>query len=794
MKNIIKILFLLLLYPYISYSQDNDNIFRKSSESMYDFQAIIPVEKIYVHQDRTKYTAGETIWFKVYQSFSEGIDMGSKVVYVDLIDGTNTIVTKSKWKLEDGTASGHIALPDTLVTGKYLLTAYTKWMQNFDTDYFFTREITVFSNNTLEPEDSNNDIENLSEVITEFFPEGGNLIEGIPSRVAFKITDRYGKGIDGKGKIVDKDGTVIREFFATNKGMGLFNIIPEKGKTYFAQPAGNENLIPLPEVYPSGVVMELKYSDDNLRITLRHNLKRINTKPYNMSIHQNGIDYLNATVNLNNEIIVLDIPAQKLPEGVFTITIFDNNLLAVCERLAFVNYPELFPVDIEADKESYAKRSKVNLKVMAPLSNGNYSLAVVKSSLDQSRDDNYFSDFFLKSELIGRIEDPASYFEEEDLDKMNLLLMTHGWRRYHWENLISGKYTELIFPIEENITFGGKAQLNEKRQKPKNVELTAMLNNDSIIFFSTSLSKEGNFLFTGFDIIDTASIIISATDKRYVVDLSLLPHPNPLPDYNPLPYREIYYEYYDSIYVDLFGKMPVAPKEGIDKVIHELPEVNVVRVIKKRDPRSIHEPAHNISTIKADKKFSYSMPDGGGGTLGALAVLQYHRPNWRNLLQRKSLLYQNNGPDEKLFILDGVYVSENNLRQISPLIIDRVEILSGASSMLYGGRLVLFYTRDPKDMVYLTPSKTVSQKIEGYTRTKEYYSPNYDIKSDFFTSDHRNTLHWEPNIVLNEDGEAEVSFFTSDDTDEYLIHCEGRSVEGAIGVSTLLINTNVTDP
>jgi S-adenosylhomocysteine hydrolase len=92
-------------------------------------------------------------------------------------------------------------------------------------------------------------------------------------------------------------------------------------------------------------------------------------------------------------------------------------------------------------------------------------------------------------------------------------------------------------------------------------------------------------------------------------------------------------------------------------------------------------------------------------------------------------------------------------------------------------------------MVYHDPVKTITQKIAGYSRPKEYYAPKYETNNDYFIRDHRNTLHWEPDIALNDDGEAEISFFTSDDEDEYLIHCEGRSDNGTIGISHLTFRT-----
>ena len=429
MKHISSILTILLLVIGQAQAQ-NDAIFETAAQRLYSWHSLAPTEKLYVHQDRTRYVAGETIWFKVYQSFSGNIDESSGVVYVDLIDGSNTFVAQTKWKLEDGMAAGHIDLPAKLPAGNYQLRACTRWMQNFDSEGFFTREISVLS-----PYPSKEEADFVQENRLALFPEGGNLVAGLFSRIAFEATDANGKGIDAKGSVIDSEGNLVQEFETRHAGMGFFNFKPEVGKEYIAKLAGTDVTVCFPEALKQGIVMEARYLQDLLRITFRHNMD--SRKTFYLTVHQNENTFYHARVNINGETVFADIPAENLPAGIFTVTIYDETYHAWCERLCLINYPEqLHLTTTTVDKDAIGRREKVTLTIEAKDMEGNphagnFSLSVVKVGIDdpQTRD-NFYTDYFLKSELRGRIDNPSFYTDEANRNELNLLLMTHGWRRY----------------------------------------------------------------------------------------------------------------------------------------------------------------------------------------------------------------------------------------------------------------------------------------------------------------------------------------------------------------------------
>jgi len=452
------------------------------------FLDMTPTEKIYVHQDRTLYMAGETVWFKAYQDFSKNDDPGSAILYVDLKNDANQTVLSGKWSIVDRMAFGQIELPDTLSSGNYQLIAYTRWMQNPGMENYFTREISVISpyapQMTEEPQQTTE-----PSVELHLFPEGGHLVGGIPSKVAFKVTDQFGKGLDASGFITDQSGNEVRRFQTQSDGMGVFTFIPEQGSQYFAHLDHFQTTKDLPAVSSTGVAMELRYYNSQIRVVLRHNLDIIHTQyPFYLTIHQKGAVYFTSQVDMTQASSMLDIPVGKLPEGIFTITVYDENLNAWCERLAFACYPQPLQLQLTTGQETVERRKKVTVEIAAsdcfgsPQS-GNFSLAVVGSDLDGTEQrNNYYSDYFLQSELKGIIENPASYFEEMDSvgqKRLDLLLLTHGWRTYAWDDMMAMVSPDVRYPVETGLGFAGRVELG-RRLTGDQVSVTAFLRLDSI--------------------------------------------------------------------------------------------------------------------------------------------------------------------------------------------------------------------------------------------------------------------------------------------------------------------------
>lgn len=104
-----------------------------------------PIEKLYLHIDKYSYTTGETIWFKAYATVGVEnlLSNLSNIAYVELIGPKEDIVTNIRIPIVTGVGMSDITLADTLVEGTYRLRAYTNWMRNDSSIYFFNENIQI---------------------------------------------------------------------------------------------------------------------------------------------------------------------------------------------------------------------------------------------------------------------------------------------------------------------------------------------------------------------------------------------------------------------------------------------------------------------------------------------------------------------------------------------------------------------------------------------------------------------------------------------------------------------------
>ena len=196
--------------------------------NLYQFNNIYPQEKVYLEFDNTAYFQGETIWFKAFVTHASTLKRApSKVLYVDLVAPTGHVLSRLKLKVVAGQADGAFPLIDAATaqarekrgmvlypSGFYEVRAYTQNMLDFSPEIIFSRVIPVYT----KPEQTGNYQESLVvldqdnplvESIREqqkepddrinlmFYPEGGDMVQGLPCNVAFKVTDKNGMPVEG---------------------------------------------------------------------------------------------------------------------------------------------------------------------------------------------------------------------------------------------------------------------------------------------------------------------------------------------------------------------------------------------------------------------------------------------------------------------------------------------------------------------------------------------------------------------------------------------------------------------
>ena len=180
---ILKLLSIISVLFCFSFVSNDDDLLKKLVAQLEKYHEAYPAEKAYLHTDKPYYVAGEKIWFKAYlvEALTNRPDTLSVPLYVELIDNVaGKIIDQRTIKLAGGFGHGDFTLPDSLQAGVYRLRAYTNWMRNFDENLFYTKDFQVYSTD----QQAFAEKLNAETIDFKFFPEGGNLVEGIESRIA----------------------------------------------------------------------------------------------------------------------------------------------------------------------------------------------------------------------------------------------------------------------------------------------------------------------------------------------------------------------------------------------------------------------------------------------------------------------------------------------------------------------------------------------------------------------------------------------------------------------------------
>ena len=422
-----------------------------------------PQEKIHLHLDKTFYNPGETIWFKAYLVTDNLPTTISKTCYADLIDEKGSLLQRKMMPVLESGAASNFDLPDTLHSGKLFIRAYTSWMLNFDSSLltFLPIHIIPVKPVTKKPE--------VTTVYTlTLFPEGGDLVQDINSIVAFKATDQEGIPVNVAGNIVDDKGKQIAIFKSMHDGMGYFSLQPQAGEKYKAvwkDKKGMQHETPLPEAKNTGLVLGVANIANQLQYTLKRseNAPQASTLYYVVAQMHQRLVY-SAKINLSKKSsVTAPILKDSLPNGVLQLTIFNEEQIPVAERVVFIdNNSYYFITDLHAIEKNLTKRSRNVLQV--DVGNNlltNLSVAVTDAGINPvtNNESNIYTQLLLSSDLKGYIFNPAYYFSsDEDSIKqhLDLVMMTNGWRRFKWENVLAEKWPVLTLAPEDFISIRGK--------------------------------------------------------------------------------------------------------------------------------------------------------------------------------------------------------------------------------------------------------------------------------------------------------------------------------------------------
>jgi len=736
-------------------------------------------EKIYAHTDKSFYTAGEIIWFKLYNvdaSFHKPLSL-SKVAYIELMGANNKALLQAKIKLEQGRGHGSLYIPLTANSGNYKLRAYTNWMKNDGADYFFEKNITIVNTQKIAAIEPSVAAEKID---VNFFPEGGNLVNNIKSRLAFKAINEDGHEAEFKGAVTDNGDTIIR-FAPLHNGMGSFYFTPQSNHTYkaYIKPAkGGMQVKELPQVYSSGFVMHLDDVGDKLHIEVKSD--NLSLQEVYLFVHTRGIIKSGLVSSMQNGNVVFTINKAVLGDGISHVTVFNNKRQPVCERLYFKRPVSNLGLSAKTELPVYSTRRKVNIEIagqsMKAKDTASISMAVYRIDSLQSTEDNFIENYLLlTSDLKGKIEDPASYFSTQDNEALDNLMLTQGWRRFKWENVLNQSKPMFVFAPEYNGHLITGTVLDMQTGKPKSD-------------IATYLSVPG--LFTEFT---TAT---SDTNGQVRYEMKKFNGSQQIMVQPSVKYKGLYRIDIKSPFSNDFSSDSLPsfslPQRSAATLLEHSMSMQVQNIYAGDLLNQFHIPFTDTSAFYLKPDARYMLDDYTRFTTLEEVVREYVL--LVNLRRREGKFHlvvfdlSNNVPFENnpLVLLDGVAIQDvNKFMSFDPLKIKKLEVVNRrytlGSSEFEG---ILNWSTYKGDLAnYELDSNVAVIDYEGLQLEREFYSPAYNTqeKAASHLPDFRNVLYWQPDITLNGNETKEIGFYTSDVPGKYAVVIQGLDNNGICG-------------
>jgi hypothetical protein len=361
----------------------------------------------------------------------------------------------------------------------------------------------------------------------QFFPEGGQLISGVRSKIAFKAIGTNGLGIDVKGTVLDNDGTAVAYFSTAHAGMGIFALTPMPGKTYTAKiTLLNSTIIniKLPMAADKGFVLGINNSDSaNVTIRISTNqatLQGMRGTPFYLVGQSSGMVYFATMGKLDEAVFAATVPKAKFPTGITQFTLFNANNEPLNERIAFIqNNNNLLSLSLGTEKNTYKTKEQVNLNVNAKNgqdkpAEGSFSLSVFNEdrlAANEDAESTILSNMLLTSDIKGYIEDPNYYFNtktDQAKADLDVLMLTQGYRRFEWKEILADRYPTIAYQPEKGIDVSGV--LTTPAGKPVDKGRLSILALSDKIIIDTVSDAEGKFKLTDVAFTDSIKLVLKA--------------------------------------------------------------------------------------------------------------------------------------------------------------------------------------------------------------------------------------------------------------------------------------------
>lgn len=814
-------------------------IFEQYMNQAQTFADNYPREKAYLHFDNTSYYVGDTIWFKAYVTLAEKqvFSSISRPLYVELVDQAGHVTDKQIIKLSQGEGSGQFVLPQSMLSGYYEVRAYTRWMLAFSDPQYFSRTLPIYqlshsdqlersiSTYELSPSMEKRPEETREKLSLRFFPEGGQLVEGVTSQVAFKAESKNEGNLQLSGTLYTKEGQEITSFETLHDGMGAFeytpSALPAIAKVNFQ---GKKYEFTLPKALPNGYVLKVDNNAGAISVTVSCNAATPQDTLAVFISHQgrpHAYQLIHCQANEPQQFTVL---SRKLPAGVLQISLLNRAGNTLCDRFVFASPRAPLQISPKGLKEIYAPYAPIrcelqlNNAIGEPIP-GKLSVSIrdaVRSDY-MEYDNNIFTDLLLTSDLKGYIHQPGYYFTESSLRKqkeLDILLMVHGWRKYDMTQQIGiSPFTPLQLP-ESQLVLYGQVKSTILKNKLKDIALSVMVKRDAeIITGQTVTDENGHFSIPLEDFEGSMEAVIQTrkVGKERNKDASILIDRHFSPATRAYGYKELHPEWgniahwqqeaekFDSLYMDSIRRVDglYLLDEVEIKSKRRRQSTNMATKINEQSIDAYYDIRQAVDQLRDNGKVVTTIPE----VMEKLNPLFYwDRSNDNCTYRQKPICYI---MDNKILSSTEVNMMLTEIDGLASIIISKGtggvddEIIQ--NTKMSNSNDVDVSKLDKYSIFYLIPLPrhdvlnkhetaalgTRQTVMQGYTPALEYYSPAYIDKELYMDkADKRRTLYWNPTVQTDENGKAVIECYNNQYSTPLIIQAETLSNDGKLGSVT----------
>ncbi|MGC4035990.1 MAG: hypothetical protein QM764_08505 [Chitinophagaceae bacterium] len=748
-------------------------------------------ERMFIHFDKSSYSPGETIWFKVYMMDAIFPAGASKTVYLDWTDNSGKLLLHGVFPIANGLGAGQFDIPAEYGGRSVHLKAYTRWMLNFDSSFLYNKDIRVISRTSTAKGKS----EAIVPTVT-FFPEGGDAVAGLNNKIAFKANDQWGHPVKIKGSVLDNKGKVVATIAAMHDGMGFFFLNPTPATTYSAKWKDEKNVehtTALPAIKQNGISLQIGLQGTKRILNIAATPDAAKTTG---NVHVIGTMFQNTVFKLNESIasglIQKTVPVQSLPSGILTITVFDDQWNPLAERITFVNNKEYsFETQMEVKQWGLSHRAKDIIQITVPDSiAANLSISVTDGEIDRDSSSNIISHLLLSSDLKGDVYNSAYYFSSDEdsvVRHLDLVMLTHGWRRFNWDDVVKGKFPKINYARDTSfLSLSGKVigAVPAQIRGAGDIFMFVKAKDEKIKMVSVPIRPDGSFNDPTQVFFDTIHVYYSFPKKSSLADASVqfmdnrVPAPantingitDPFPDTTG-----------DWRHAMLADQANYIKKMVEGKVLEEV----VVRS-KTKSPLQIMDEKYASGLFQGGDGYQFDLVNDPFAS-SAINIFTYLQGKVAGLQINTSgnpptMVWRGGSPTLYLDEMqaDAGMLSGMNVNDIAYIKVFRPPFFGGTGGGANGA--IAIYTRRGGD-VKSTPGKGLNNNvIYGYTPIRQFYVPNYgtfDKRNE--EKDLRTTLYWNPNIIVAP-GKRTVTlnFYNNDVSNFFHVVIEGMSADGRL--------------